>query len=216
VKKLLMLQQEFIALVLKYTPDKELANNLWQEIESAYSQKERHFHNLSHIEQVVTALQPLHHLIDDVDTLLFAAYYHDVVYDVVQYVTDNNNEDKSADFVGERLQRIHYPAERIERCRRHILATKKHHLSSDGDTNFLTDADLSILGQQWEVYDEYRKNIRKEYDIYPDPIYHAGRMKVLSNFLQTEPLYKTEPFQQKFETAAAGNISRELELLSLL
>lgn len=210
-----MIQQEFKTLVLRHANDQSLANQLWHQIEAAYTQPERYFHNLSHLEQIITSLIPSQGLADDWDTLLFAVFYHDAVYDVVEYVMDNNNEDKSAELATEALATIGYAPEKIERCRQHILATKKHNASSDNDTNLLTDADLSILGQPWETYDTYRKNIRKEYEIYPDAIYHAGRIKVLQQFLQMSRLYKTEPFHNKLETQAEENISRELEIISL-
>lgn len=209
-----MLQQQFRALVLKYSSNQELAKQLWDEIETAYSHHERHFHNLSHLDQLFNALSPFQSQIEDWDTLLFAVFYHDVVYDVVGYVTENNNEDRSAEVAGNVLSSILYPAEKRERCRQHILATKRHQLSTDSDTNFLTDADLSILGQPWNVYDTYRKTIRKEYGIYPDNIFHAGRVKVLQQFLQMERLYKTDAFHQQYEVTAKENISRELEIIS--
>jgi len=209
-----MLEKEFVALVLRYTTNQELATTLWKEIETVFGEEERKFHNLSHLEQIITALLPFQKQIEDWDTLLFAVFYHDFVYDVVQYVTDNNNEDKSADKAEEVLKKLNYPAEKIERCRQHILATKKHELSSDPDTNFLTDADLSILGQSPDEYETYHKQIRKEYFIFPDPIYHAGRQKVLHQFLHMERLFKTDAFHQQYEELAKENMQRELEIIS--
>lgn len=210
-----MIRQQFIELVLRQTTDEALAADLWQQLSAAYTQPDRHFHNLSHIEQLLAALTPVKEKADDWDTLLFAVFYHDAIYDVVAYVTDNNNEDKSADFAAEALAKIGYADERIARCRQHILATKKHLPSADADTNLLTDADLSILGQPWETYDSYRKAIRKEYNIYPDSIYHAGRSKVLKQFLQMTSVYKTETFHHQLEAQAEENLSRELEIISL-
>ena len=209
-----MLEKEFRALVSRYTTDQELATTLWKEVQIAYTQPERYFHNLSHLEQIINALLPVQSQVEDWDTLLFAVYYHDFVYDVVQYVTENNNEDQSAEKAEEVLKKINYPAEKIERCKQHILATKKHELSQDTDTNYLTDADLSILGQSPDNYEIYYKQIRKEYFIYPDTIYHAGRQKVLRHFLGMDRLYKTETFYQQYEAMAKENIQRELEIIS--
>ena len=209
-----MIQEQFQALVASYTNNQQLTKQLVSEIETAYSQPERHFHNLSHLEQMNAVLEPVRSQVEDWETLLLSVVYHDFVYDVVEYVTDNNNEDKSALKAEEFLKSIGFPLEKIERCQQHILATKKHRLSADNDTNFLTDADLSILGQPWEIYDVYRKNIRLEYSIFPDSIFHAGRTKVLNRFLQMERLFKTDFFYNHYETAAKENISRELEIIS--
>ncbi|MBM9575794.1 hypothetical protein JWG45_01380 [Leptospira sp. 201903070] len=56
-----------------------------------------------------------------------------------------------------------------------ILATKGHPTSEDLDTNIFLDADLSILGEEWDLYSGYCKNIRKEYSIYSDSDYKIGR-----------------------------------------
>src|SRR5829696_7822085 len=104
-----MLQQEFKALVQRYSNNQELANQLWGEIEAAYTYSDRSFHNLSHLEQLLTTLLPLQPQVEDWDSLLFAVFYHDVVYDVVEYVTENNNEDKSAALAEKALLSINYP-----------------------------------------------------------------------------------------------------------
>ncbi len=213
--KLIMLQEAFFSLVKKYTPDSKAAAGLWSEIETAYAADERYFHNAAHLEQMHGALKEAQPQIKDWDTLAFAVFYHDVVYDVVQYVTDNDNEDRSAEVAQKGLELIGYPSEKIERCKEQILATKHHESSSDDDTNFLTDADLCILGQPWDAYKTYMGHIRKEYEVYPDSIYYAGRNNVLKNFLKMKRLFKTDHFYGLYEAQAKENIERELEIISL-
>lgn len=209
-----MPKREFISLVSKYSTDSHLANKLWQQIEDAYNDDERYFHNLKHLELMFGELLPVQTKIEDWDSILFALVYHDIVYDVVQYMTENDNEEKSVGVAEDALSSINYPTEKMERVKQYILATKKHQLSNDSDTNFFTDADLSILGQPWEVYAEYMKNIYREYAIFPQGIYNAGRIKVLKKFLQMERLFKTDHFFHLYEAAAKENMERELEILS--
>ena len=94
-----------------------------------------------------------------------------------------------------------------------VLATKKHAACDDTDTNYFTDADLSVLGQGWYVYSNYYRQVRKEYALYPDIIYIPGRKKVLQHFLQMERIFKTDHFFNKFELQARENIQKELEAL---
>lgn len=209
-----MLREEFFLLAKKYGGSPQTTTGLWNEIETAYTGRDRYFHNASHLEQLLAALLPVAPEIEDWDTLAFALIYHDLVYDVVRYVAENDNEDLSADAAEKALQELNYPAGKIERCKAHILATKHHKPSPDGDTNFLTDADLSVLGQPWEEYKLYMDNIRKEYEVYPDNIYYAGRSSVLKNFLRMQRLFKTEHFHQLYGEAATENIKRELEIIS--
>lgn len=210
-----MLQQEFIALVTRHTTDAQLPLTLWTALSAIHSSEERYFHNLHHLEQMLSCLLPLKEHIDDVDTVLFAVFYHDVVYDVVRTVSENDNEESSADVMSEVLTRIGYPAEKIERCKNHILATKRHQFSADSDTNYVTDTDLSVLGQRWEDYTDYMKKIRREYEVYPDSIFHAGRVAVLRRFLAQPRLFKTDHFFQQYEATARENMTRELEIISI-
>lgn len=209
-----MLHEEFRALLERHTPDRLTVTQIWNELEKAYTAPERHFHNLAHLEQMNEELAPLQPQINDWDTLLFALFFHDAVYDVVEYVTENNNEDRSAELAAKSLQAIGYPHDKTERCRQHILATKQHERSADNDTNFLTDADLSILGQPWEVYERYMKCIQREYNFLPDNIFSVGRSKVLNKFLQEARLFKTDHFFARYEAAARENMQRELEIIS--
>ena len=77
----------------------------------------------------------------------------------------------------------------------------------------MVDFDLQILGRSWDIYEMYYKQIRKEYRIYPNFMYHPGRKKVLQHFLAKEVIYQTETFRTKYEKQARENIEREIELL---
>ncbi|MFD2921463.1 hypothetical protein ACFS6H_17175 [Terrimonas rubra] len=101
----------------------------------------------------------------------------------------------------------------ISNCAAQILATKAHQASTDPDTNYFTDADLSILGQPWEVYETYYKNVRKEYAMYPDFLYNPGRKKVLQHFLSMDRIFKTNHFFGLLEAPARANLQREWTLL---
>ena len=143
------------------------------------------------------------------DTVLFSLYYHDIIYNPLK----TTNEEKSAAFAENRMQLIGVPQMTIENCVRQILATKKHLLSADNDTNIFIDADLSILGQPWNVYANYYTQVRNEYALYPDMIYKPGRKKVLLHFLQMERIFKTDYFFERFEATSKENLHRELKEL---
>lgn len=205
-----MLQNIFTQLLKKSTLDESLIKLFWSEIEKHYSSKGRHYHTLLHLQNMYTQLLLVKEKIQDWDTLLFSLFYHDIIYKS----TAKDNEEQSAAIAVNRLQQIQYPTEKIELCRQHILATKSHTISSNSDTNFFTDADLSILGASWTEYEGYIKAIRKEYSIYPDLLYKPGRRKVLQHFLGMEKIYKTEFFQTKYEVIARENMQKELQILS--
>jgi len=204
-----MLTDIFLHLVTKYSKDQALANNLWLEIFTKYSEPKRHYHTTIHLENLITDLKEVQGQITDRDSMLFAVYYHDIIYKA----SSNSNEEDSAKIAEERLGEIGYPADKIAKCTKMILATKLHKHSEDADTNLLTDADLSILGKSPDEYLKYAEKVRKEYVIYPDFVYKPGRKKVLNHFLEMEKIYKTDYFFNRYETQARINLQSELEEL---
>jgi predicted metal-dependent HD superfamily phosphohydrolase len=204
-----LLDQLFKSTVLLYTADQNRSESLWSEILKNYSEKKRHYHTLSHLENLWTELMAVKNLISDRDVVVFALFYHDLVYKS----TASDNEEKSAARAKERLQQISFPQLKINKCADLILATKGHTISGDSDTNLFTDADLSILGKPWTLYEEYFRNVRKEYSIYPDFLYNPGRKKVLSHFLTMDRIFKTDRFYELYETQARENLRSEIEKL---
>lgn len=204
-----MLKETFIELLTNDTNDAGLKNSLWTEIEKQYSTKKRHYHTLQHLAHLLEQLNEVKSELKNREAILYSLYYHDIVYNVLR----SDNEEKSAELAVERMQQISVPLVIRELCKGYILATKSHLESIDSDSNYFTDADLSALGQPWVIYEQYFKNIRKEYSVYPDIVYNPGRKKVLNHFLSMERIYKTDYFFDKFERIAKSNLQRELELL---
>lgn len=204
-----MLAETFIELLKTYNNNTLLINELWTEIKVKHSDKKRHYHTLTHLEHLLNELSAVKARIKNWEVVLFSLYYHDIVYNPLK----DNNEEKSAELAEARLQNIGIPATLIHQCSLQILATKKHLPDTNEDTNYFTDADLSVLGQDWDTYSAYTQAIRKEYSIYPDLIYNPGRKKVLQHFLKMDRIYKTEYFYQRLEERAKSNLQRELEAL---
>ncbi|MDE0535975.1 HD domain-containing protein [Tenacibaculum sp. L6] len=204
-----MLKNTFLSLAANYSDDKVLNLTLWEEIVKNHTDKKRYYHTLVHLENLLFQLSQVKTEISSWNTILFTLFYHDVIYNSLK----SNNEEKSTEFAIERMQLLYVPKEIIKRCENHILATKHHKVSEDTDTNYFTDADLAILGSNWETYEQYYKNVRKEYAVYPSLVYNPGRKKALKHILTMDNIFKTEYFHQKFEKAARENIQREIDLL---
>ena len=205
-KKTTVLKETFIELLTNYTDNDRLTNELWTEIEKNYSSKKRHYHTLQHLDSLLDQLTDVKGEIQNWNTILFTLYYHDIVYNALK----SDNEEKSAELAEKRTKQLLVSYDTIELCKRQILATKTHVKSADSDTNFFTDADLSVLGQPWETYLQYSKNVRKEYSIYPDFVYNPGRKKILNHFLSMDKIFKTDFFYNKFEREARQNLTNEL------
>lgn len=199
-----MLKDIFSQLITKYSTSS--ADSLWQEIEKAYTGRNCYYHNLIHLENMYNELFSCKEDIEDWDTMLFALFYHDIVYNT----TSKDNEAKSADLAVHRLTDIGFPKEKAKLCHTHILATKSHAVNNVCDSNLFTDADLSILGYTWDKYESYYNQIRKEYSYYPNLLYNPGRKKVLQHFLSMEHIFKTPYFREKYEEIARKNLAAEM------
>lgn len=201
------LQQNFLAPITSYSQDERYNLECWTEIEKNYTSKSRHYHNLDHLENMLTELEAVKSKIKNLDTVVFAIFYHDIIYKAPK----SDNEHQSALLFQKRIGNSTF--KNIEACMHQIKATKKHELSLCNDTNILLDIDLSILGQSTATYEKYCENIRKEYQIYPNFRYRKGRKNVLESILMLPSIYKTDYFIQKYEIKARENL--RLELLGL-
>jgi predicted metal-dependent HD superfamily phosphohydrolase len=191
-----------------YSPDRALIDEQWKKIVANHQQKTRHYHTLAHLAYMLQELGQAQPYIQDWDSLVFATFFHDLIYDA----TSKANEEKSAEVARSYLSALGYPTHRINRVVGHILATKKHETSADSDTNYFIDADLAILGSDPESYNEYQAGIRKEYRWFPDLLYKPGRRKVLEGFLAMKNIYKTEIFRKR-QDQAIKNIQQEIRQL---
>lgn len=205
------LQETFRNLINRYSSDELLTTKLWDEITIHYSNESRHYHTLLHLENLVNQLENIRLEIKNWDVVLFTLFYHDIIY----VATNSDNEEKSAELAADRMKKMKVPNEMIELCINQIIATKTHVHSNESDTNYFTDADLSILGQCWEDYTEYFKNVRKEYAVYPDILYNPGRIKVLNHFLSMDRIFKTDYFYNNLESKAKQNLQLEIDYLKL-
>lgn len=201
-----MLRDSFFQLLRHYKAGNELTERLWDQVERKYNSTRRYYHNLDHLAFLFSQLQAVRHLLSDWHVLLFALYYHDIVYKVLR----SDNEERSAALCRKDLTAIGFEPARIERCSGHILATKTHNLSDDKDTNYFTDADTAILGQDPATYRLYCTQVRREYGIFPFVIYKSGRIKVLQYFLAKECIFKTPEFFNRYETTARANLQWEM------
>jgi len=200
------LKETFENLVLNFTADKTVLLDYWTEVINHYNGPKRHYHNLKHLENLHKQLQEVRDKIKEWDATLFSLFYHDIIYNALK----STNEEKSALVAVERMTSIGVDPTKIAACKDTIIATKTHLLSENSDTNYFTDADLSILGQDWDTYQTYTKQVRKEYAIYPSLIYNPGRKKVVKHFLAMNQIFKTDYFFNKFEMKAKENLEQEL------
>ncbi len=205
-----MLKEVFFILFSNYCKDSKYIASLWLDVKNAHTQSNRYYHNLTHLEHLYQNLLLVREKINDWDMILFATFYHDYVYNVHK----KNNEEQSAKKAETVLYYLKFDKARVDFGVDMIKETKSHTVSPQSDINYFTDADLSILGCDWELYQEYMNNVRREYNFYPDFMYKKGRIKVLNHFLAMQQIFKTNDFFEHFETQARSNIQKEIDYFS--
>lgn len=199
-------KQTFLDLTRRYSEDEYFIEECWNEIETAYTSSERCYHDLAHISAMLTELDPVTE-IRYRDRLLFAIFYHDLIYDPLR----KDNEKRSAELFEKRISPTGF--RQIREVKSLIEATKNHNFSDDPDTNLLLDLDLSILGKSPQIYRDYKNSIRKEFSIIPGFLYNPGRKKILKDFLKRDFIYKTAHFRDRYEMQARENLNTELKAL---
>ena len=205
------MQQKWTALITKYTANSSLIASSWVEIAQHYTQRNRAYHNLTHLQSMFQELKQSEHQIKDLDVLEFAIWYHDLIYNSLK----KDNEERSADFAKKILSQTNLATERIEKCYQLILATKTHHArdTNDLDEKLMIDLDLEILSRDWVTYKVYCQQIRKEYWMYPGPLFRKGRKQAMQHFLERPNIYQSAIYRQEKEAQARANIQREIEEL---
>lgn len=209
------LKHEWDELLMKYTDSEDIINSLFNEIYQRYTSKHRHYHNLSHIESMLNSIKPFDKKIIDIDSLLFAIWYHDVIYNPVK----NDNEEKSAEFANRSLKKIRINSNKIKKVIALILKSKSHisrtlGIRDDYDTKLFLDSDLHIFGAPKETYKLYMQQIREEHKKVPEFLFTKNRKKFLTTLSASKYIYHTDAFRENYEKKARNNIKYELETLA--
>jgi predicted metal-dependent HD superfamily phosphohydrolase len=191
-----------------YTTDHALIEKCYAELTKAYTEKQRHYHTLEHIASMMTEILVCKDPLLNKDALLFATWFHDIVYDPKKH----DNEQRSAAKAVERLNQLQVPKEMILLIEQLILATANHVTAAfTPELNFFLDCDLKILGAASDKYQEYATAIRKEYKHVLSFIYKLERKKVLQRFIASPVIYRTVHFQERYEQQARINVANEIE-----
>lgn len=192
-----------------YSPDESLVDALYSDLDNHYSEPHRYYHNWSHIEALLNLFFQYKGEIQKGDVVLFAIFYHDVVY----VPGKGDNEYQSAVLAKRALEQLGVPPGMIEEVQHFIEATSQHKLYEDADPDlkFFIDFDLSILAADREVYQVYLINVRREYGYLSTEQFAGGRGVFLRSILSQEHIFYTESFRAK-EERARKNMQWEIQM----
>ena len=181
----------------------------YQSLHSAYSEQHRHYHTCAHITAMLQHFDAASDLSEYPCEVEAAIWFHDGIYKPFSSINELNSANWAKDF----FSAAGYAVAGVERIFTLIMATIHNGTVTSNDEKLLVDIDLTILGTADKVYDEFERNIRKEYKFVPSVIYRKKRKELLQAFLARDSIYNTQYFQNKYEQAARANISRALKML---
>lgn len=179
---------------------------LFNQLIAAYSEPHRHYHTLQHLRECLHYLEAAEHLAARPAEVALALWFHDAVYDVRR----QDNEERSADWARQSMERAGIDAAIVARVHALIMATRHHHPGDDPDAQLLVDVDLAILGAPAERFDESDAQIRREYAHVPEAEFRQGRCRVLRSFMDRTRLYVTDAFRDALEPRARDNLQRAI------
>jgi predicted metal-dependent HD superfamily phosphohydrolase len=194
------------------TPDPAITAAL-ADLTARYSEPSRHYHNLTHLQEVLSVISSFAGAEAHTTAVGLAAWFHDAVYDS----RANDNEERSADLAEAVLIPLGLPPDLVANVRRLVMLTKTHRAAADDrEGHLLLDADLAILGAEEGRYDDYARAIHREYAWVAEDAYCEGRCRVLEGFLKRPRIYLTDALLCSHEERARHNLRRELDLLNAM
>lgn len=204
-----ILRQQWNRILSRYEPQPLKSERAWNALLHQYQQRHRHYHNLTHVADMLMAWEAWKDHLNDPETVFWAIWFHDVIYDTRK----KDNELRSAFFAIHHLNELRISSGMTLKVQHYILATRTHTSDdADPDLGFFLDFDLSVLSSKPAMYDAYARAIRKEYWWVLPMTYKKGRCAVLHRLLGRESLYHAEPFRER-EAQAQANLLREFQQL---
>lgn len=169
----------------------------------------RYYHSPQHIAELLKSISSLKIKKEEKEILMWAAFFHDIVYDP----TKGDNEEKSVDLWRGFAEKILLKRSTVDTVAKIILATKKHSSTEDSLVDLFLDLDLSILGASKERFEEYEDQIKKEYSFVAKDVYIRERSRILENFLNQRKIFKTKHMSH-LNAQAKSNLKRLLKQLA--
>jgi predicted metal-dependent HD superfamily phosphohydrolase len=175
-----------------------------------WTEPHRRYHGLDHLLDCLARLDESPAVGDGRDLTEAALWYHDLVY----RPGASDNEARSAELARAALVEGGAPDATADEVARLVRLTDHVAPPEDPVGELVCDVDLSILGRPAGEFDEYERRIREEYQQVPDPLYRAGRARVLAKLLARDPLFRTDFFRRRYEDSARHNLRRSLDSLA--
>ena len=143
-------------------------NKWWTIVRDGMQEKQRHYHTLTHLEELFAHADAFKSHLRDPCAVDLAIFFHDVVYN--PRAGGGKNEDDSAVVFSNFAQEVDLEPATLAKVFRWIVQTKHHRCdeSDDDDCKFFMDFDMAVLGWERAAYARYAQDVRKEFIHVPE------------------------------------------------
>ncbi len=189
---------------------------------SAYAEPPRAYHHIGHVGEVLRHYAMVEQALGwrRPHEIAWAVLYHDAVYRPGR----KDNETESAKLTLSHLDRwpavvsadrarivalIELTAQHGRLRRENIVATADEATNADDTLHFL-DCDMAILGAPEPQFADYDRAIAEEYRAVPRWLYRHKRRKFFRMLLDSERIFLSDLFYDRFEALARNNLERSL------
>jgi predicted metal-dependent HD superfamily phosphohydrolase len=187
----------------------ELSLGLRAELELAYANPPRAYHNFSHVTEVLRHFDRVTESVgwDQPLEVWVAILFHDAVY----VPGRKDNETLSAVLALEAVvtHQLNVNAQRVKEL---IELTAQHGALNEasGDTALFLDCDMAILGSRADTFARYDAAIAQEYAHVPKLIYQFNRRRFLAKLLASPRIFLSDFFHKSLDAQARLNLKAAL------
>ena len=186
--------------LLEQADDNSIA--IHQQLIDAYSEPQRVYHTLKHIEHCLAHLDNISNYLQNPDAVELAIWYHDAIYKPGA----RNNEQLSADLFME-TTRGRFDDSLRNTVYQHIMATLHDDSEfENSDTKFMVDIDLSSFGLPWPEFSQDSDNLRLEMRGLSDEDFHRRQSRFQQSLMERARLFKSDYFYENYEQQARQNL----------
>ena len=201
-------------LALGATATREQIEETGTALLSLWSSPDRHHHGVRHLVHVLERVDTLSQEVHNPEMVRVASWYHGAVFDATMHRlyrrAAGENKIASADLAKVQLEGLGISPKVAGRVRELILALIRHDADpTDVDSMALCDADLGTLAVEPQKYREYRKRVRREFELVPDRDYVEARIAIITKLLARRHLFLS-PLAAPWEAPARQNLEAEL------
>ena len=182
--------------------------DIHQHLIDAYSEPQRVYHTLHHIQQCLSQFDKIRSLLQNADAVELAIWFHDVIY----RPGAADNEQLSANQFMEMTSGLFDEVLRST-VSQHIMATLHCGENADNpDTKYLVDIDLSSFGLPWPEFLRDSKCLREEMSHLSDEVFYRKQFEFQRNLLDQHRFFKSDYFYDNCEDQARKNLADYFEL----